>query len=62
MLIYYCGRIPTGGGDYWNYEGGIVYSKTFSLSQSDKEKIDQSASDAGMNLSKWCFVNQSRCT
>ena len=61
MLIYYCGRIPTGGGDYWHYEGGILYSKTTELAQDEKEKINQAASAAGINLSKWCPVSQSLC-
>ena len=62
MLIYYCGRLPTGGEDYWYYEGGVVYSKTKSLGAADKEKINEAATNAGINLNNWCPVDHSQCS
>ncbi|CAK8684118.1 uncharacterized protein LOC143455799 [Clavelina lepadiformis] len=60
-LVYYCGKMPTGGGDYWFYEGGVLYSKTKSLNQLDYDRISQSATNAGLNLKEWCPVDHGNC-
>lgn len=57
VLAYYCGRVT----DNWFFEGSVVYSRTPTLSETDLQSLQTSATKLGIDLSTYCKPKTSDC-